>query len=77
MFQKLKERLFGKPLLQMEHDFFGKIIFMGGETPGDDGYWECESRVEGVKEPIGVTINADIEGPKPGKWPFIKKQYQT
>ena len=72
MLQKLKERLFGKPPLKIEHGFFGKIIFMGGETPSDDDYWECELRVKGVKEPIGVTINAGIEGPKRGQVTFYK-----
>lgn len=56
----------------MEHDFFGRILFMGGEIPSDDGYWECKLQVEGVKEPIGVTINANTEGPKPEQVTFYK-----
>ncbi len=62
MFLKLKELIFGKPPVERQHDFFGKIVFVGGETPQPDDYWENEQRVDGIKETLTVLIIAGIDG---------------
>jgi len=63
MLNKLKQFLFGKPPIQKQHDFFGKILFMGGDIPKDDDYWEAELEIKGSREPITILINAPIDGP--------------
>ena len=47
----------------MDHGFFGKILFMGGEAPADNDYWESELKIMEAKEPLTVLINAPKEGP--------------
>jgi len=73
MLKKLKEIIFGKPPLGMNHEFFGKILFMGGDVPAEDDYWECELEVDGCKEPIGVLITAGLEGPTTDQVEFYKQ----
>ena len=73
MLEKLKQLLFGKPPPEIQHDFFGRMLFMGGEEPADDDYWECEQSVAGVKEPIAVLVNAGINGPTPEQVAFYKE----
>jgi hypothetical protein len=63
MLQKLKELIFGKPPLEVEHAYFGNIIYMGGDVPEDNDYWEAEKIITGIKEPLTVLINATKEGP--------------
>ena len=63
MLQKIKALFFGKPVVEIDHDYFGKIFFMGGSVPEDDDYWECELIVNDDKEPISIQITADINGP--------------
>lgn len=63
MLKKLRELFFGKPPLEMHHDFFGKIIFMGNDIPADNDYWESEIEIKDAKEPLTVLINAPREGP--------------
>ncbi len=60
--QIIKRFLLGKPAPKMQHDYFGCIVFMGGDSPQDDDYWECEL-IEADKEPISIQIMADINGP--------------
>ncbi len=55
--------LAGEPRIEIEHEFFGKIRFMGGDTPADNDYWESELTLEGMKQPITVLINAPKQGP--------------
>ncbi len=57
----------------MNHDFFGKILFMGGETPEEDDYWECELKIEGYSKPICVLITAGIDGPSQKHVDFFKE----
>ena len=63
MWQKLKEKLFGKPPVSMDHPFFGSMLFMGGEVPADNDYWEAELPITESRPPITVIINAPIAGP--------------
>lgn len=63
MWQKLKKMILGKPSIEMEHDFFGKILFMGGDEPAEDDYWESELPIREAKEPLTVIINAPVSGP--------------
>ena len=63
MLSKLKELVFGKPPIEMNHEFFGRILFMGGDIPKEDDYWEAELEIKEAKEPITVLINACKEGP--------------
>ena len=63
MLKKFIEKILGKPPLEMDHDFFGKLIFMGGDSTAGDDYWECELTINGCEDPIGISITADIEGP--------------
>jgi hypothetical protein len=73
MLKKLKEIIFRKPLIEMNHEFFGKMLFMGEDIPAEDDYWECEIGIKGYKKPIAVSIIADIEGPTPGQVEFYKQ----
>ncbi len=63
MWQKLKEMIIGKQPIEMEHDFFGRILFMGGDEPADDDYWESELSIKEAKEPLTIIINAPVSGP--------------
>lgn len=63
MLQKLKEFVLGKPPIEMEHEFFGNILFMGGAEPGDDDYWEAQAVIKETKEPLSVLIHAPLSGP--------------
>jgi hypothetical protein len=36
MIGKLKKILIGKPPVKMNHEFFGKISFVGGDIPDED-----------------------------------------
>ena len=73
MLKKIKELILGKPPVELDHSFFGKILFMGGEIPKDDDYWEAEMNIDGSKEPITVLINAPKEGPNDKHIMFYKK----
>jgi len=72
MLRKLKAFVFGKPPLEMEHDFFGKIFFMGGDISVANDYWESELKIEGAKEPLTVLINAPKKGPSEDQAAFYK-----
>jgi hypothetical protein len=73
MLRKLKEFIFGRPPTEMNHEFFGKILFMGVDKLKEDGYWEGELEIKGIKEPITVLINAGKEGPDSKYVAFFKK----
>ena len=73
MWKKLKEIILGKPPVDMEHDYFGKILFMGGGKPADDDYWEAEAPIKEAKEPLTILINAPISGPTEAHVEFYKK----
>jgi len=73
MLKKIKEFVFGKAPIIMNHPFFGKILFMGGGTPRDDDYWEAELEIKEAKEPITVLIKAGQEGPTGKHVAFYKK----
>ena len=73
MLKKLRNFFFGKPPIEMNHDFFGKILFFGGDTPKDDDYWEAELDIKEAKEPITILINASKEGPTNKHVEFCKK----
>ena len=64
--------IIGKPPIVMEHDFFGKMLFMSGEEPADDDYWEAELSIKEAKGPITVLINAPISGPTEEHVSFYK-----
>ncbi|UCD89059.1 MAG: hypothetical protein JSW04_11525 [Desulfobacterales bacterium] len=72
MLKKLKEKIFGKTPTTMDHEFFGKIVFMGGNIPDENDYWECEIELEKGKDPIGILITAGIEGPSFKQVEFCK-----
>lgn len=72
MWQKLKKMIIGKPPIEMEHDFFGKMLFMGDEEPADDDYWEAELSIKEAKGPLTVLINAPISGPTEEHVSFYK-----
>jgi hypothetical protein len=63
MLQKLKEFIFGKPPIEIGHEFFGKMFFMGGDIPADNDYWESELTIDGVKGSLTILVNAPKEGP--------------
>ena len=73
MLRKLKEFIFGRPPIEINHEFFGKILFMGGDKLKEDDYWEAELEIKGTKEPITVLINAGKEGPDSKHVAFFKK----
>ena len=73
MLRKLKEFIFGRPPIEMNHEFFGKILFMGGDKLKEDGYWEAELEIKGTKEPITVVISAGKQGPDSKHVAFFKK----
>lgn len=72
MWQKLKEMILGEPPVEMEHEYFGKILFMGGEEPADDDYWEAEAQIKEAKEPLTILINAPLSGPTKDHVEFYK-----
>lgn len=72
MLRKLKEFIFGRPPIEMNHEFFGKILFMGGDIPKEDDYWEAELEIKEAKEPITVLVNAGKEGPTSKHVTFYK-----
>jgi hypothetical protein len=72
MLSKLKEIIFGKPPLEINHAFFGKILFMGDDIPKESSYWEAELKVKESKEPITIIINAPKEGPDKRHVSFCK-----
>jgi len=63
MLKKLKNIIFGNPPIEMNHEFFGKILFMGGDIPKEDDYWEAELEIMEAKDPITVLIQSGKEGP--------------
>ena len=63
MLKQLIEKILGKLLIKIHHDFFGKLYFMGGDNAAGDDYWEGEMIIDGCEDPIGISIVADIEGP--------------
>ena len=63
MLQKLKEFIFGKPPIEIEHEFFGKMFFMGSDIPADNDYWESELTIDGVHFTLTILVNAPKEGP--------------
>jgi hypothetical protein len=73
MLKKLKELILCSPPIEMDHHFFGKILYMGGGIPKETGYWEAEMVIEGSKEPVAVLINAPKEGPGDKHVNFYKK----
>jgi hypothetical protein len=73
MLRKLKEFIFGRPPIEINHEFFGKILFMGGDKHKEDDYWEAELEIKGAKEPITVLIGAGKEGPDSKHAAFFKK----
>jgi hypothetical protein len=73
MWQKIKEMIIGKPPVEMEHDYFGKILFMGGTEPADNDYWEAEARIDDAKEPLTLLINAPLSGPTKAHVEFYEK----
>ena len=73
MLRKLKKIIFGKPPIEMNHEFFGKILFMGGDIPKEDDYWEAELEIKEAKEPITVLIKTGKEGPNIKHIAFYKK----
>ncbi|RBP53587.1 hypothetical protein [Arenicella xantha] len=72
MWKKLKEIILGKPSIEMEHEYFGKILFMGGDKPADDDYWEAEASIKEAKEPLTILINAPLSGPTEAHVAFYK-----
>jgi len=73
MLRKIKEIIFGKPPIKMDHEFFGKILYMGGDIPKEDNYWEAELKIKEAREPVTVLINAGQEGPTTKHVTFYKK----
>jgi hypothetical protein len=63
MWQRLKNLVYGKPAIHLQHAFFGKIRFMGGNAPSATDYWETELSIDGTREPLTVLINAPASGP--------------
>ena len=73
MLRKLKKIICGKPPIEMNHEFFGKILFMGGDITKEDDYWEAELEIKEAKEPITVLIKTGKEGPNIQHVAFYKK----
>ncbi|MCW8884989.1 MAG: hypothetical protein OQK12_06995 [Motiliproteus sp.] len=73
MWQKLKEKLFGKRPIEIDHPFFGTILFMGGEIPAENDYWEAELVIAEEKPPITVIINASVTGPNQSQIDFYQR----
>lgn len=73
MLRKLKEFILRKPPIEMNHEYFGRILFMRGDKLKTDEYWEAELEIKRTKEPITVLINAGKEGPDSKHVAFFKK----
>jgi len=60
MLKKLKAFIFGKPPIEMDHEFIGRILFMGGDIPKEDDYWEAELENKEAKEPIWIHYSINV-----------------
>lgn len=63
--------LFGKPVT-IDHEFFGKMLFMGGKKPKADDYFECRRHFKPSDSDIEIGIDADISGPTYKQVSFFK-----
>ncbi len=73
MWKKLRELLFRKPPVEMDHEFFGSIVFMGEDKPADDDYWESELAIADNPKPVTVLINAPVTGPEDSQVIFCQQ----
>ena len=73
MLKKIKQLVFGKPPVEMNHPFFGKMLFMGKDKPREDDHWEAELEIKEAEEPIIVLIDAGREGPTDKHIAFFQK----
>ena len=73
MWQKLKEMILGKAPIEVDHEYFGRILFMGEDMPADDGYWEAQKSINESKEPISLIINAPLSGPTEAQVAFCQR----
>lgn len=72
MWKKLKEMILGKPPVEMAHEYFGRMLFMGGDEPAEDDYWEAEISIKDAKEPLTILVNAPLTGPTEDHVAFCK-----
>lgn len=72
MWQNFKNLIFGKPALEKEHIFFGKMLFMGEGVPNENDYWESKISILEKQEPIEIFINTSISGPSENQVKFCK-----
>lgn len=70
---KLQRLWFGGSAAEKHHEFFGKILFMGGVKPRADDYWENEQYVIELQKPITVLITAGLDGPDAAQITFYKQ----
>jgi len=73
MLRKLKEFIFGKPPIEMNHEYFGKILFIGGKIHEEDDYWEAELEIKEANGPITVLVKVGKEGPTSKHVAFYKQ----
>jgi len=63
--------IFGKTP-KIEHDFFGKMIFLGGKVPDPSDYFECRRHFKPSDEVIEIGIDGDVSGPTEKQVLFFK-----
>lgn len=72
MWKIFKGMICGKTPIEMEHKYFGKILFFGGVKTADDDYWEAELSLNEAKEKLTILINAPLSGPTEVQVEFYK-----
>jgi len=67
----LFDSIFGKTH-KIDHDFFGKMIFVGSKVPGFSDYFECRRLFKPSNKFIEIGIDSDISGPTEKQINFYK-----
>ncbi len=63
--------IFGKSS-HIEHDFFGKMLFVGGKVPATTDYFECRRYFKPSNDVIAIGIDGNISGPTEEQVLFFK-----
>jgi hypothetical protein len=63
--------IFGKTI-QIDHEFFGKMLFRGSKRPEPTDYFECRRPFKPSGDIIEIGIDGDVSGPTERQVQFFK-----
>ena len=63
--------IFGKTV-KIDHDFFGRMLFVGGKVPDPTDYFECRRHFKPADQIIEIVIDGSISGPTEKQILFFK-----